>query len=150
MSTGALVMSLFSGWTRRVRRHGAAVVCAAALWGFWVAAFGLAPSLPLAFGALVLAGAADAVSGIFRMTIWNQTIPNTLRGRLAGVEMMSYLSGPLLGNARAGAIASVSSNEMSVISGGLICVIAVVVCAALLPRFWRYEPSERPGPIPEA
>jgi MFS family permease len=150
MSTGALVVSLFSGWTRRVRRHGAAVVCAAALWGFWVAAFGLAPSLPLAFGALALAGAADAVSGIFRMTIWNQTIPNTLRGRLAAVEMMSYLSGPLLGNARAGAIASVSSNELSVLSGGLICVVAVVVCATLLPRFWRYEASGRPGAAPEA
>ena len=115
-----------------------------------MAGFGLAPSLPLAFGALALAGAADAVSGIFRMTIWNQTIPNTLRGRLAGVEMMSYLSGPLLGNARAGAIASVSSNELSVLSGGLICFVAVVMCAALLPRFWRYEASERSGAPPEA
>jgi MFS family permease len=143
MSTGALVVSLFSGWTSRVSRHGAAVVCAALLWGVFVAAFGLAPSLPWAFAMLALAGAADAVSGIFRMTIWNQTIPNTLRGRLAGVEMISYLSGPLLGNARAGAIASVTSNELSVLSGGLICVVAVVVCAALLPKFWRYERPAR-------
>lgn len=139
MSAGALVVSLFSGWVKRVSRHGAAVVCAAALWGVFIVAFGFAPSLPLAFCMLALAGAADGVSGIFRMTIWNQTIPNTLRGRLAGVEMMSYLSGPLLGNTRAGAIASATSNELSVISGGAICVVAVIVCAALLPRFWRYE-----------
>lgn len=146
MPAGALVMSLFSAWTARVSRHGAAVVWAAALWGVFVAALGLAPSLPWAFAALALAGAADGVSGIFRMTIWNQTIPNTLRGRLAGVEMISYLSGPLLGNARAGAIASATSNEVSVLSGGVICVVAVVVCAAMLPRFWRYERASAAGP----
>jgi hypothetical protein len=45
------------------------------------------------------------VSGVFRGTIWNETIPNTLRGRLAGIEMISYLTGPLIGNARAGFMA---------------------------------------------
>jgi hypothetical protein len=126
-----------------VRRHGAAVIYAAALWGVFIVGFGLAKTLPWAFAMLALAGAADAVSGIFRLTIWNQTIPNTLRGRLAGVEMISYLSGPLLGNARAGAVASAVGNSMSVISGGVICVVAVVVCAALLPRFWRYMAPEK-------
>lgn len=147
MSAGALGVSLFSGWTRRVRRHGAAVVYAAALWGVFVAAFGFAKGLPLAFCALALAGAADAVSGIFRMTIWNQTIPNTLRGRLAGVEMISYLSGPLLGNARAGVMAEMTNNQISVVSGGVICVVAVIVCAAFLPAFWRYRssPTRDPG-----
>ena len=51
---------------------------------------------------LALAGAADAISGIFRGALWNETIPDRLRGRLAGVEMISWSSGPLLGNARAG------------------------------------------------
>jgi hypothetical protein len=58
------------------------------------------------------------VSAIFRGTIWNETIPGDLRGRLAGVEMISYLSGHLLGNVRAGWIASMSSNEISIVSGG--------------------------------
>ena len=49
-----------------------------------------------------LAGGADCVSGMFRMTLWNQTIPDTLRGRLAGIEMVSYMSGPLLGHVEAG------------------------------------------------
>jgi MFS family permease len=143
MSTGALLTSLMSGWTSRVRRHGAAVVYAAVFWGVFIVAFGFAKGLPMAFAMLALAGAADAVSGIFRMTIWNQTIPNTLRGRLAGVEMISYLSGPLLGNARAGAIASATSNELSIISGGVVCVFAVALCAAFLPKFWRYEPPAK-------
>jgi MFS family permease len=139
MPAGALVISIFSGRAKNLRRQGAAVVCAAASWGAFIVGFGLSPSLWWALGFLALAGAADAVSGIYRMTIWNQTIPNALRGRLAGVEMISYLSGPLLGNARAGAIAEATSNTLSVVTGGIICVVAVLACAFVLPAFWRYE-----------
>ena len=81
----------------------------------------------------------DAVSALFRMTMWNETIPGTLRGRLAGVEMISYLSGPLLGNARAGWVASISSNEFSVVTGGITCVVGVLLCIPLLPAFWNYR-----------
>lgn len=79
------------------------------------------------------------ISGIFRMTIWNETIPSELRGRLAGVEMISYLSGPLLGNARAGWVASVSTNTFSIVSGGATCVLGVMLCIPLLPTFWNYR-----------
>jgi MFS family permease len=139
MPAGALMVSLLSGRAKYVRRQGAAVVFGAAFWGLFVIGFGLAPSLPWAIGFLALAGAADAVSGIFRMTIWNQTIPNALRGRLAGVEMISYLSGPLIGNARAGTVAEATSNRFSVVSGGIICFLGVAVCAAILPAFFRHE-----------
>jgi hypothetical protein len=71
--------------------------------------------------------------------MWNETIPGDLRGRLAGVEMISYLSGPLLGNARAGWVASVSSNTMSVVSGGLVCFVGVLLCIPILPAFWNYR-----------
>ena len=74
-AVGALAVTLTSGWTKRVHRHGLAVAVAAATWGVAIIAFGLAPSLPLALAGLVAAGAADMVSGLFRMTIWNQTIP---------------------------------------------------------------------------
>jgi hypothetical protein len=80
MPIGSLVMTLFSGWTSSVRRHGAAVVFAASIWGIAVVALGFASSLPVAVACLAIAGAADMVSGIFRQTIWNQTIPHDLRG----------------------------------------------------------------------
>jgi hypothetical protein len=139
MSVGSLLTALLSGWTLRIQRHGAAVVVAAALWGFAIVGFGFSRSLLVAFVCLAAAGAADAVSGLFRMTIWNETIPGDLRGRLAGVEMISYLSGPLLGNARAGWVASLTSNAMSVVSGGIICVAGVLLCVPLLPAFWMYR-----------
>jgi MFS family permease len=141
---GALVASLTARWTPRVTRHGLAVMLAATGWGVAIIAFGFCRSLVPALVCLALAGGADAISGIFRATMWNQTIPDTLRGRLAGIEMVSYLSGPLLGHVEAGAVASVWGVQASVVSGGVLCVLAVLVCGALLPRFRAYDAA----PIP--
>jgi len=139
MSVGSLAITLTSGWTRNVRRRGAAVVVAAALWGLSIALLGYASSLPMALLCLALAGAADMVSGLFRMTIWNETIPVGLRGRMAGIEQLSYMSGPLLGNARAGFMAERFGLLRSIRWGGAVCVACVVACVPLLPAFWRYH-----------
>lgn len=136
---GSLIVSLLSGWTQKIHRHGAAVIIAATLWGVAIVALAFANSLWLAFICLLLAGAADMVSAVFRSTIWNETIPTDRRGRLASIEMISYMSGPMLGNARAGYVASVSSNFISILSGGIICVIATLACIWLLPKFWNYS-----------
>jgi MFS family permease len=138
-AAGALVLSLFSGWTRRVRRHGAAVVLAASGWGAAIAVFGLAGPLWLALAALAVAGAMDMVSGIFRSTIWNEVVPDRLRGRLAGMEMISWASGPTLGNTEAGFAAALVGLRASIVAGGLLCVAGSLALAAALPRFWRYE-----------
>ncbi len=138
-AVGALVASLTTGWTPRVSRHGRAVMLAASVWGLAIVAFGFTRSLGPAFALLALAGAADAVSGIFRSTLWNQTIPDAMRGRLAGIEMVSYMSGPLLGHAEAGAVAALFGVRASVVSGGLLCVVGVLACGALLPRFVGYD-----------
>lgn len=79
------------------------------------------------------------VSGIFRMTIWNQTIPAELRGRTAAIEMVSYLSGPYLGNAEAGLAARLFGLRASVVSGGVLCIAGCVALGALLPRFISYD-----------
>jgi MFS family permease len=139
MSAGAFLVSVFSGWTRNVRRQGAAVVIAAALWGVAIVALGYATSLWVAVVCLVLAGAADMVSGLFRMTIWNETIPTELRGRLAAIEQLSYMTGPLLGNARAGFMAERFGLARSITWGGIVCVLGVIACVPLLPGFWRYR-----------
>ncbi len=139
MSVGSLLITLFSGWTRGVERRGAAVVIAAALWGVAIIGLGYASSLPVALGCLACAGAADMVSGLFRMTIWNETIPSELRGRMAGIEQLSYMSGPLLGNARAGFMAERFGLSRSIRWGGLVCATCVVACIPLLPAFWRYR-----------
>jgi MFS family permease len=139
MSVGALAVGVFSGWTGKVRRHGRAVVIAAAIWALGIVALGFAPNLPLALLCLAVAGAADMVSGVFRGTIWNETIPNALRGRLAGIEMISYLTGPLVGNARAGFMADAWGVSPAIWVGALVCLAAVIATGFALPRFWAYR-----------
>ena len=75
--------------------------------------------------------------GIFRETRWNQTIPDEFRGRLAGVELLSYGIGPPAGQLRSGVVASLAGPRVSLVSGGLLCAGAVAVVAARLPGFIR-------------
>ena len=148
-SAGALGVTVVSGWMGRIRRHGLAIALAAAAWGLAMAGFGLSPDLYLALGFLVAAGAADMISGIFRSTIWNQTIPDRLRGRLAGIEQVSYSTGPLLGDVEAGVVGSLAGVRVSIVSGGVLCIVGVGVAAALLPAFRRYD-ARTTTPEPEA
>jgi MFS family permease len=138
-SAGALAITVTSGWMGRVRRHGIAIAVSAATWGLLITGFGLAPDIWAALGFLVLSGAADMISGIFRDTLWNQTIPDRLRGRMAGLELLSYSVGPSAGQIRAGAVASVTSARFSIASGGLFCAGAVGLVCLALPGFTRYR-----------
>lgn len=135
---GALVVSLTSGWTSRVHRHGRTVVPAAAGWGVAMAAAGIAGNVWLVLLCLALGGACDMVSGIFRTSMWNQTIPDELRGRLAGIELLSYSVGPQLGQVRAGGMAAWAGVRASVWSGGLLAG-AVGLPALRLPKLMTYD-----------
>lgn len=148
-SVGALAVSLTSGWTRRVTHHGRAVAYAAIGWGLSIAALGVVGDVWLALACLVLAGAADMISGLFRSTIWNQAVPDELRGRLAGIELLSYATGPVLGQVRAGGAAALVGVRASIWSGGLACALAVTLIAARLPRFMSYR-SDPEGPTDHA
>ena len=139
LAIGSLVATLLSGWSSRVQHHGRVVVIAATLWGVCIIGAGFADTLWLAVTCLILAGGADMVSALFRGVIWNHSVPNAMRGRLSGIEMISYMTGPLLGNARAGWVAAHSSVSTSLWSGGLVCVFGVIITSLLLPKFWSYQ-----------
>ena len=138
-AAGALLVTMTSGWATRVSRHGLAVAVAATVWGAGIVGFGLSRSLEWSLAWLALAGGADMVSGLFRMTIWNQTIPDRLRGRLAGIEQISYLSGPLLGHLESGLVAALFSVRGSVVSGGLLAMAGSVALGWMLPEFRAYR-----------
>jgi MFS family permease len=140
-AVGALVVSLLSAWTKKIYRHGWAVIIAASCWGLAITGFGFVSNVWLAMGMLALAGGADAISGIFRAVIWNQNIPDHLRGRLAGIEMISYTSGPLLGNTQAGILATAIGTNNAIMLGGVLCLGAIGICARYLPKFRAYDAS---------
>ncbi len=144
LPVGALVATLTSGWTHRVHRYGVAVVLAATVWGIGVAIVGVAPGLLGALAGLALAGAADAVSGIFRQTMWNESIDPALRGRMAGVELLSYSIGPTAGQFRAGVTATWLGLRASFAWGGGVCAGAVAGAGAGLRALWRFDARTDP------
>jgi MFS family permease len=139
ITVGSVLITLTSGWTRHYRFHGRAVIVAAIGWGLAIAAAGISDSLILVLLFLTIAGAFDMVSALFRGNIWNQTIPDSLRGRLAGIELLSYSVGPLAGQLRAASMAAATTLTFSVTSGGLLCAVVVGILAIFLPKFRKYD-----------
>ena len=136
---GAIAVTLTSGWTKNVHFYGRAIVWAAIGWGVAIALSGATNYLWVVFLFLALAGASDMVSALFRSAMWNQTIPDNLRGRLAGIELLSYSLGPLAGQMRAASMAAVTTLNFSVTAGGIICIIVVAALALLLPDLRNFD-----------
>ena len=109
-------------------------------WGAAIAAFGAVGSnLPLALMFLAIAGAADVVSAIFRNTILQVSVPDRLRGRLSGIFSLVVTGGPKLGDVEAGLMATWFTPAISVVTGGLACIVGSVVVAMAYPELRRYR-----------
>jgi MFS family permease len=141
---GALVGAVTTGWVSRIHRQGVAVLVSVAVWGAAMAGFGLTSSLWLALVFLAIAGAADVISAVFRNTILQTSVPDSLRGRISSLQIAVVTGGPRLGDAEAGAVAALSGARFSVVSGGLACVLGVLLVARWLPEFTRYRTEEEP------
>jgi len=136
---GALVASLTTGWTVRVKHQGQAVVWMVVLWGAAITAFGL-PVPP--WGACVLlavAGGADTISAVFRGTILQHSLTDEIRGRITSIHFFVVAGGPRLGNLESGLVAQWTSPAFAIISGGLLCIAGAIGVAARNRPFWSYH-----------
>ena len=138
-TVGSVLVTLTSGWTKHYRFHGRAITIAALGWGAAISLAGISNSLVLVLIFLALAGASDMVSALFRSAMWNQSIPDDFRGRLAGIELLSYSIGPMAGQIRAASMAAVTSLTFSVTFGGALCIIAVTILAFSMPKFRKFD-----------
>jgi len=141
---GGLVFGLTSGWAIRIRHYGRAIALAAASWGAAIALTGIAPGIWWVLGLLAVAGYFDMLSGHFRSLMWNQSIPDDVRGRMAGIEMLSYSVGPMLGQVRSTAAAQAFGLRTSLASGGILCIIAIGVTCVTLPALWKFDARTNP------
>ena len=137
-SIGAFLMTITSRWTLSRQRYGVFIISAAALWSLSLVFVGLAPTYNLILLALFFAGFFDMVSGVFRMSLWNETIPEFIRGRIAGFEMLGYMSGPLLGNAILGFLADFIGIQTALFWGALSSLVLVAVFNFFSPGLWKY------------
>lgn len=136
---GGLVSAIFSGSLAHLRHQGLAVLLSIGVWGGAIAGFGLSPVLWLAMLLLGLAGAADVINGVFRVTILQVNTPDALQGRVNSLGYVVGVAGPRLGDVEAGVVAAVTSPAISAVAGGVACVAGVVLLGLAIPAFARYQ-----------
>ena len=142
-AVGAFIGAATTGWVGRIRHQGLAVIWAVVVWGAGIAAFGFVGSnLWLGLFFLAVAGAADVISAVFRNTILQVTVPDHLRGRLFGIHILVVTGGPRLGDLEAGLVAAAFSPAVSVVSGGLLCIVGASVIAWRVPVFRKYHAGD--------
>jgi MFS family permease len=135
---GAFVGALTTGWVTHLRRQGWTVIIAVVFWGVAIAVFGFVDTLWIALVLLAIAGWADVISAVVRNTILQTSIPERFRSRMSSIQMAVVQGGPRLGDLESGAVATVTSVEFAVVSGGLACIVGAAVIGALMPVFRRH------------
>ncbi len=139
-SVGALVAS--TAMVRlidRIDRRGIVLLWAVAGYGLATVAFGASHSFWLMWGCLALTGLTDTVSTVFRNVIRQLETPDHLRGRVVGINMVFFMGGPQLGELEAGLVANWIGAPLSVISGGIGCLLATGLIAARTPALRAYR-----------
>jgi MFS family permease len=148
-AVGAFAAIVVSGGISRYRRIGRGILLAVTGWGAAVLLFGLSTSVFwLALVFLALAGASDVVSAVFRSSVLLMETPDELRGRVNAIHLLVVTGGPQVGDIEAALLASVIGAQLSVISGGILCLLGVVVVARRFPELGAHVVPAPSGPEP--
>src|SRR4051794_16769321 len=142
-AAGAILMSaIMVRAVDRIDRRGRVLVWSVVGYGLATVAFGVSTNFWLSFTCLALTGATDTVSMVFRNLIRQLETPDHLRGRMVGVNMVFFMGGPQLGELEVGLVAQWLGAVVSVVSGGIGCVVATAWLAATTPTLRRYRKEE--------
>jgi MFS family permease len=139
---GALAAAATTGWVSAVRRQGRVVVIAVTVWGLAVVGFGLTRNLMLALIFLAVAGAGDIISNVFRSTILQLDLPDSIRGRISAFKTVITAAGPRFGDVEAGAVAALTTPTFSIVSGGLVSVIGAWLIAWRGRALWDQDADQ--------
>ncbi|MGJ0387906.1 MFS transporter [Microbacterium sp. CGR1] len=162
VAVGTFASSLFSGRVVQYRWHGRGIERAVEAYGASILAFGVVlligafsnpatekiPNVMLSVAAciaLALSGASDNVSSIYRNTMMQAAVPDTMRGRLQGVFIIVVAGGPRIGALYAGTLASITTLWFPPLLGGFLVITLVAMLARRSSRFRTYD-AENPEP----
>jgi len=148
-SIGAMLMGLVLSQRSNIKKQGKLLLAAVMVYGFATMMLGFTRTFPLAMLALVFIGAGDAMSTIIRNTVRQMQTPDYLRGRMVSINQIFFQGGPQLGEIEAGVVAQAFGTPIAIISGGIACMIGVVVIALRWPHLWQYDGIEDQNLAPE-
>jgi MFS family permease len=142
---GSVLAALIVSQVHSLRRQGPVIIWAVVAFGAATVIFGLAHFFVLAILALILMGAADAVSTIIRNTIRQLQTPDHIRGRMTAVNQIFFQGGPQLGEVEAGVVAQLFGVPFCLISGGIGCIVGMLIVLSKWPQLRNYDREE---PLP--
>ena len=138
-AAGAIIAGLVMARMGVFKRQGLTVIVSVAFYGAATIAFGVSKVFWLSLLMLAATGAADTVSTILRQTIRQLVTPNYLRGRMTSVNMIFFMGGPQLGEVEAGTVAALIGAPLSVVTGGVACVLAALFTFVKAKSLRQYE-----------
>ena len=141
-SIGAVSAALVISQLKEIRRQGPVFLWSVVVFGLATIAFGLSKTFMMAMTALVLVGAADSVSTIIRNTIRQLQTPDYIRGRMTSINQIFFMGGPQLGEVEAGIVAQMFGAVFAVVSGGVVCIVAVTWIVRRWPQLRSYNGDE--------
>lgn len=136
---GAVIAGLVMARLGTIRKQGATIIGSIAVFGAATVLFGFSHVFWLSMLMLAIVGASDTVSTVLRQTIRQLVTPNYLRGRMTSVNMIFFMGGPQLGELEAGALAALIGAPLAVATGGIGCLVAVVLSLIWSKNLVRYE-----------
>ena len=136
-TVGALVCTLALVRWPLARRAGVAMLGSVAFFGLATVVFGLSTSFVLSLVALVLMGAADAISVFIRALVIQIVPPDHMRGRVSAVNAVFIGASNELGAFESGLTAAWWGTVPAVVVGGLGTI------AIALLFFWRFPQMKR-------
>lgn len=107
--------------------------------GLCIILFGLSDIYWISFMALLMAGMFDGVSVVIRGTILQLTTPDHMRGRVSSVNSLFINSSNELGQFESGFAARAFGTVPSVIFGGCVTMLVVVVTWLRAPTLRKFE-----------
>jgi MFS family permease len=136
---GAVLGGLLSGTFTRAQSHGRMVVVAVCVWGGAVACFGLTGNLWIGCAFLMIGGAADMMSMVFRSAILQTAVTDDMRGRMQGAFTVVVAGGPRLADLLHGTAGATLGVTAAISGGGFLTIAAMLALALAVPTFLRYR-----------
>jgi MFS family permease len=141
-SVGAVSVAVTVSQMRELRKQGPLFLGSVVVFGLATVVFGLSTHFVLAWIALALTGAADGLSTIIRNTIRQLQTPDHIRGRMTSVNQIFFQGGPQLGEIEAGAVAQLFGAPFAIVSGGIGCIVGLILVVWKWPQLVSYNGHE--------
>ncbi len=116
---GAMLMSLTLARLTLGEHVGRLLFGALMLFGLATTVFGLSTSIPLSVAALVVLGAADAISVVVRSSLVQLNTPDHMLGRVSAVNTLFVSASNQLGEFESGMLAALVGAVPAVVIGGV-------------------------------